>query len=77
MKTKLSKESKPKINPFTSEPPVMLVTLSFLTVCRVKISFKPYQHEHDSVKEAGENGQKQTNNACIIVPKIPMKILFH
>ena len=40
---------------------------------RVKRSFKPYQNEHDSVKEAGEMGKK----ACNIDPKITMKIFFH
>ena len=27
-------------------------------LCRVKRSFKPYQNEHNSVKDTGENGKK-------------------
>ena len=34
-------------------------------------SFKPYQTDHDSAKEAGEKGKTNVD------PKIPMKILFH
>ena len=32
--------------------------VTFGKLCREKISFKPYQNEHNWVKEAGENGKK-------------------
>ena len=40
-----------------------------------KRSFKPWQNEHNSVKEAGEKSQKK-RNAFKVDLKIPMKILF-
>ena len=39
----------------------------------MKRSFKPYQNEHNSVKDTGERGKKP----CNIDLKISMKILFH
>ena len=42
-------------------------------LCKVKRSFKPYQNEHNSVKDTGEKGKKP----CNIDLKISMKILFH
>ena len=39
----------------------------------MKISFKPYQNEHNSVMDTGERGKK----TCNIDWKISMKILFH
>ena len=42
-------------------------------LCRVKRSFKPYQNDHNSVKDTGEKGKKP----CNIDLKISMKILFH
>ena len=48
------------------------ITLS-ADLCRVKRSFKPYQNEHNSVKDTGEKGKKP----CNIDLKISMKILFH
>ena len=42
-------------------------------LCRVERSFKPYQNEHNSVKDTREKGKKSRN----IDPKIAMKILFH
>ena len=42
-------------------------------LCRVKRSFKPYQNEHNSVKDTGERSKKP----CDIDLKISMKILFH
>ena len=44
-----------------------------LNVCRVKRSFKPYKHEHNSVKDTGEKGKKP----CDIDLKIAMKTLFY
>ena len=41
--------------------------------CRVKRSFKPYQNEHNLVKDTGERGKKPRN----IDLKISMKIFFH
>ena len=38
-------------------------------LCRVKRSFKPYQNEHNSVKDTGEKGKKP----CNIGLKISMK----
>lgn len=38
-----------------------------------KGSFKPYQNEHDSIKEATETGKKR----CNVDLKIPVKIWFH
>ena len=61
-----------QLNPFTPEPPVRIhvpstacdvirrwtrATLS-ANACRVKTSFKPYQNEHNSVKDTGEKGKK-------------------
>ena len=37
--------------------------------------FKPYQNEHNSVKEAKERGEKK-KKTWQVGPKIPMKILF-
>ena len=48
------------------------ITLS-ADLCRVKRSFKPYQSEHNSVKDTRERGKKP----CNIDLKISMKILFH
>ena len=39
-------------------------------LCRVKRSFKPYQNEHNLVKDTGEKGKKP----CNIDLKISMKI---
>ena len=56
-----------------------LVTSSVLmakdstSLCRFKRFFKPYQNEHDSVKETREQGRKP----CNIDPKITVKTLFH
>ena len=47
---------------------------SATNLCRVKRSFKPYQNEHNSVKDTGEKGKKKT---CNIDLKISMKIMFH
>ena len=44
-----------------------------LNFCTVKRCFKPYQNEHNSVKDTGEKGKKP----CNIELKINMKILFH
>ena len=44
-------------------------------LCRVKRSFKPYQNEHNSVKDTREKGKKK--KTCNIDLKISMKILFH
>ena len=61
-----------QLNPFAPEPPVRIhvpstacdvirrwtrATLS-ANACRVKRSFKPYQNEHNSVKDTGEKGKK-------------------
>ena len=40
---------------------------------RVKRSYKPYQNEHNSVKDTGAKGKKP----CNMDLKISMKILFH
>ena len=42
-------------------------------LCRVKRSFKPYQNEHNSVKDTREKGK----NPCKIDLKISMKFLSH
>ena len=42
-------------------------------LCKVKRSFKPYQNEHNSVKDTGETSKKPRD----IDLKISMKILFH
>ena len=42
-------------------------------LCRVKRSFKPYQNEHNSVKDTRERSKKP----CDTDLKISMKILFH
>ena len=42
-------------------------------LCRGKRSFKPYQNEHNSVKDTGERSKKPRD----IDLKISMKILFH
>ena len=42
-------------------------------LCKVKRSFKPYQNEHNSVKDTGEKGKTPRN----IDLKISLKILFH
>ena len=39
----------------------------------VKISFKPYQNDHNSFKDTGEKGKQ----LCKIDQKIAKKILFH
>ena len=79
----------PLINPFTAEPPMQIhvpstpcdilifnsharTTLS-ANLCRVKRSFKPYQNEHNSVKDTGERSKKPRDKDL----KISMKILFH
>ena len=49
------------------------ITLS-ADLCRVKGSFKPYQNEHNSVKDTREKRQKKT---CKFDLKISMKILLH
>ena len=42
-------------------------------LCRVKLSFKPHQNEHNSAKDIGEKCKRP----CNIEPKISMNILFH
>ena len=42
-------------------------------LCKVKRSFKPYQNEHNSVKDTGERSKKPHDKDL----KISMKILFH
>ena len=46
-------------------------------LCRVKRSFKPYQNEHNSVKDTGEKGKKPCNIDLKIssYPKIPIAFL--
>ena len=41
-------------------------------LCRVRRSFKPYQNEHDSVKETGEKGK----NHVTLTRKFPQKSCF-
>ena len=48
-------------------------TTLFTDLCLVKRSFKPYQNEHNSVKDTEEKGKKLCNTAL----KISLKILFH
>ena len=48
------------------------ITLS-VDLCRVKRPFKPFQNEHNSVKDTGEKGKIP----CNIDLKISIKILFH
>ena len=47
------------------------MTTFFVNLCRVKRSFKPYQNEHNSVKDTGEKSKKPRDKDL----KISMKIL--
>ena len=77
-------------NPFVHEPPLRIHILSTASVLmvkdninlsanlwRVKRSFKPYQNEHNSVKNTGEKGKKSCNIDLKISsdPKIPIAFL--